>query len=651
MNDNFTVPYNSNVFENETEDFSIVEEEEENQFGEIISAEEIEREKQLEENIDDIEPNEDTDDIDLDVDNDTFTGKIADVAGDIGKSVTSGEIFRAVPAGAERAINQTAKFLSDTANYVEDKLGIGEEGKLTFGQGALDYISNMDFISDEFETVTGSMAASVSQFATGMFLTRGLASAKTASTARKIANTAMRGAIADAVVFDPQEDNLSKMMKDNEWSIPVITEFLATDQNDNEFKNRLRNAGEGVIAGGLLDSMYHGIKAVKLSRKAREEIGKNGSVSKSTQGKLIQNEIDEVNNLNSNKTRVLSNAEVITSKEKLDKTKKLDINAAKENTAIEVEGAMLQAKAVAESKAPRVKAIKRKLIEEFEESVGVKKGSFTTGGKFDFEKATKVRETVANKARSRLTQTEVDARNEEIDKANALIVERNRVRKQASKNPKLEELIPKVSAIDAQDFSLLDDDMFTPFLNAETFNKVIALAADLAEKNKELFKRDQSMRLVTDAKGKEKLIPSGKKETVIEKIMDVAISKDLDVTNHFNETLKKYNMSGDELVLLVVGQGSEYGRGLRQIRTIMDRINPKDLKAHRQAQDALEQEGKFRNFIMRLENVRRGGMVSSIATAARNFQSAGIRAPLEGLGNVMDTAIKDLHWCRCKIFS
>ena len=42
---------------------------------------------------------------------------------------------------------------------------------------------------------------------------------------------------------------------------------------------------------------------------------------------------------------------------------------------------------------------------------------------------------------------------------------------------------------------------------------------------------------------------------------------------------------------------------------------------------------------MRIENIRRGMMVSQLATASRNLTSAYIRMPLESLGNVMDTAL------------
>ncbi len=559
-------------------------------FSNATTAEEIEEEESIlreeEANTTIIESNTDTDDEDLDADDDTFTGKLSAVGSDVGKAFTSGEIFRAVPAGAERAINQTAKFLSDTANYVEDKFGIGEEGKLTFGQGALDYISKMDYISDEFDTVTGSMASSISQFATGMFLTRGLATAKNASTISKIANTAMRGAIADAVVFDPQEANISRVMKDNEWSIPVVTEFLATDQSDGDFKNRLRNAGEGVIAGGLLDSMYHGVRAVKLSRKARLEIGKDGQVSKGTQADIIKNEVDEATNTG---PKELTQQEKDLAKEKI-RVSKLDVNLARSKTVEEVEKQTVENAKIAKGNTE----LRKTLAKEFEEGAGTGKGSITTNGEIDFNKAKTFREELATRAQKNLKDEDID-----------VVVKE-------------------------------EDDMFTPFLNETEFNKVIAVAADLAKKQPALFKRNNITieDVVTGKKTK-------KKETVISKLLDAAVSKDLNIRTQFADALSKHGMTQEQLILITVGQGSEFGRGLRQIRTIMDGINPKDLKAHRQAQAALEQEGKFRNFIMRVENIRRGLMVSSIATAARNFQSAGIRAPLEGLGNVMDTAIKD----------
>jgi len=606
----------------------------------VMTSEDVRQEELLQQEVEQnttiIESNTETDDEDLENDS-SFTGKLASVASDIGEAFTSGEIFRAIPAGAERAINETAQFLSDTANYVEDKFGIGEEGTLTFGQGALDYISKMDYISDEFDTVTGHMASSISQFATGMFLTRGLASAKNASTARKLVNTAMRAAITDAVVFDPHEANISRTMKDNEWSIPVITEFLATDQEDSSFKNRLRNAGEGVIAGGLLDSMYHGVKAVKLHRQARLEISKSpkGEITKATQGKILSNELDEFNNKGS---KELTPEDKRRSKQKIEKTKKLDINAARENTAVEIKIQQDAARLMANAS----NKMRIRMLREFEDEIGQGRGSISTKGKLDYKKAEDAKEGIINKAKENVKGSYKDdlaAQNLEIEQQNKLIVEANKIK--ATTGAPQDPLIPKLKETEA-DVDLLGEDTFTPFLNEASFNKVIAVAADLAVANPKLFSTRTKFKEVLDKKtGKMKSVQTKEKQPVIEKILEVAVSKDLKVKAQFEETLNKYGMNQNELILLTVGQGSAMGRSLRQIRTIMDGINPKDLKAHRQAQAALEQEGKFRNFIMRVENVRRGLMVSSIATAARNFQSAGIRAPLEGLGNVMDTALKE----------
>ena len=53
----------------------------------------------------------------------------------------------------------------------------------------------------------------------------------------------------------------------------------------------------------------------------------------------------------------------------------------------------------------------------------------------------------------------------------------------------------------------------------------------------------------------------------------------------------------------------------------------------------LEAESVPAKMWARLEGVRKGMMVSQFATMARNFTSTFIRAPLEGLFNVVDSAM------------
>ena len=92
--------------------------------------------------------------------------------------------------------------------------------------------------------------------------------------------------------------------------------------------------------------------------------------------------------------------------------------------------------------------------------------------------------------------------------------------------------------------------------------------------------------------------------------------------------LNKYDFSFEDYVLTVVGSGSDAGKILEKLSRIR-RARPANVRqaADDKARDAMD--SSIRNFAMRLENVRRGGMVSQVATAARNLTSAVLRQPTE----------------------
>ena len=102
--------------------------------------------------------------------------------------------------------------------------------------------------------------------------------------------------------------------------------------------------------------------------------------------------------------------------------------------------------------------------------------------------------------------------------------------------------------------------------------------------------------------------------------------------------LNRYGLSFEDYVLTVVGSGSEAGKILNKLSQIK-RLRPANEMIALQEKATVNAQGVIRKAVMRTENIRRGGLVSQIATAARNLQSGGIRAPLEGFGNVMDTAL------------
>ena len=167
------------------------------------------------------------------------------------------------------------------------------------------------------------------------------------------------------------------------------------------------------------------------------------------------------------------------------------------------------------------------------------------------------------------------------------------------------------------DLALGDTTITSPILKPEKFDGIIAVASELKEEIPDAFDNNKP---------------------VIDNLLNLTVSKDMIGGQELIDKLNKYGLSFEDYVLTVVGSGSEAGRVLNALSQIK-RKKPTTVgdaeKAAREAREA----GDFRKTVMRIENVRRGGLVSQIATASRNLSSGALRAPLESLGNVMDTAI------------
>lgn len=160
------------------------------------------------------------------------------------------------------------------------------------------------------------------------------------------------------------------------------------------------------------------------------------------------------------------------------------------------------------------------------------------------------------------------------------------------------------------------DEITVPILKPEKFDGIVAVASELAEENPDAFKT---------------------KGTLIDKLFRLTTSGDLDGQKIIDK-LDKYGLSFEDYVLTVVGSGSEAGTVLQKLSQIR-RARPSSLKQQAKNDALIDAQGNIRKGVMRVENVRRGLLVSQLATAARNLQSAYIRSPLEGLGNIMDTAL------------
>lgn len=161
------------------------------------------------------------------------------------------------------------------------------------------------------------------------------------------------------------------------------------------------------------------------------------------------------------------------------------------------------------------------------------------------------------------------------------------------------------------------DDLVSPLLIPEKFDAVVAIASDFKKAHPTEFKKGES------------IIDSLFRLTVDNKLVD---------SQELADTLAKYGLTFDDYVLTVVGSGSEAGKILNKLSQIR-RAGSLDEIANAQERMIEKGQGELVKAWRRVENMRRGTMVSMIKTAARNFQSATIRAPMEALENIFDTTM------------
>jgi len=280
--------------------------------------------------------------------------------------------------------------------------------------------------------------------------------------------------------------------------------------------------------------------------------------------------------------------------------KKLNIRRAKAATAEEIAKKAEDAAEVA----AKNDDIARELIVDFETRTGKNISSETAEGKLVID---------AEKARKAGVETA-----EEVAESN--------------KGTVREFLRGDSSQTEAALLAGMGDEITQPLLKPEKFDALIATIADMKEKYPDGFKPKR----FTNADG-----TPGKEYGVIDHLFDLTVNKELLAGDELIDMLNKYNISFEDYILTVVGSGSEAGKVLQKLSQIK-RMRPANEMIAMQEAATKEAAGALRKNIMRIENIRRGGLVSQVATAARNLQSGAIRAPLEGLGNVMDTALYNL---------
>ena len=157
----------------------------------------------------------------------------------------------------------------------------------------------------------------------------------------------------------------------------------------------------------------------------------------------------------------------------------------------------------------------------------------------------------------------------------------------------------------------------SPMLIPEKLDAMVSIAVKYKEKFPEAFKNDK---------------------TVIDNLLKLAVKGDID-GQELVDDLAKVNLSFEDYVLTVVSSGSEAGRILQKLSMI------KRSKTFTEARTALyaidsEREMTMGKVWRRFDNIRRGGIVSQVATAFRNLSSGLIRSPLDFFTNVFEEGIR-----------
>ena len=168
---------------------------------------------------------------------------------------------------------------------------------------------------------------------------------------------------------------------------------------------------------------------------------------------------------------------------------------------------------------------------------------------------------------------------------------------------------------------LAGDTLTINVIRPEKLDAFTAAAADIIAKKPELY---------------------NPKKRLVDNLFEMSVNQEVVQTDELLSLLNRYDLSYEDYATMVLGSASDAGRVLQKFSQLSKRIKPKGEIDNIRAAAVLDNQNSIMKFIRRTENIRRGVLVSQIATAARNLTSAGIRAPLEGLQNVMDTALYNM---------
>ena len=161
---------------------------------------------------------------------------------------TLAEIPRALVGGVTDAVKEMLHSADSLAGFFESVSGTKKGGAFGAASKAVPELVGKQ------ETPGGQLLRGITQFATG-YATGGKMAESVGVTAKTL-KMFVSGGFSDAAAFDPNDPNISNLINE---MVPALknplTEFLATQPNDNEALNRFKRAAEGLGLGAAMEGV------------------------------------------------------------------------------------------------------------------------------------------------------------------------------------------------------------------------------------------------------------------------------------------------------------------------------------------------------------------------------------------------------------
>lgn len=176
---------------------------------------------------------------------------------------TMSDIVTQVGVGAAEAVIEAAQTTNDLidfmivkpATYIGVATGMFDAPEKRMMEEANKGLDRVQAVLPEAETTAGKITNEISQFTTGMI------GAGKVLKGMGMANHMLRGyvagAITDVAAFDSAEKTLADTLAaiDNPLASNIVTQTLARSKDDGEFVSKLKRGLEGVVTGGIADTI------------------------------------------------------------------------------------------------------------------------------------------------------------------------------------------------------------------------------------------------------------------------------------------------------------------------------------------------------------------------------------------------------------